>query len=294
MRRRKIGVLAPVLCLAVHRATADVPQNPRDNFCRRIGHQTTFIDDKLYIDSSFVNFDTFPTDNKTYPNTWLGFQDFDNLTLRSDDALWPNLNIGLNKDPNTIPTVHGGALWGDSVNKRFFLFGGENTKGVASTDFHLLSYDILNDEWDDFGPPDMPNPPNISSYGAGVGVSETGQGYYYGGWISNASMRGWTQDRTMSSAFYKYEYDTNATTGAKPPDELPRAEGAMVWIPAGYTELLIYFFQQRPALFSAAESTELHSLQNEQSRQHDRLCRAGTALQLSHWEMHVLVGSNLL
>lgn len=194
---------------------------------------SVLAESELYDGGRVVGFDM-------RPDTWLGFQDFDNLALRSGE-LWPNLNISLNKDPNTIPTVHGGALWGDSVNKRFFLFGGEDTKGVASTDFHLLSYDILNDKWDDFGPPGMPNPPNISSYGAGVGVSETGHGYYYGGWISNASMRGWTQDRTMSSAFYKYEYDTNATTEAKPPDELPRAEGAMVWIPAGYTGLLVYF-----------------------------------------------------
>ena len=137
--------------------------------------------------------------------------------------------------------MHGGVLWGDNINKRFFVFGGEDTSGFASLDFHLLSYDILYDKWDDFGEPDMVKPPNIASYGAGVGVSETGQGYYYGGWISNASMRGWTQDRTMSSAFYKYEYDTNTTTEANSPDDLPRAEGAMVWIPAGDTGVLVYF-----------------------------------------------------
>lgn len=45
-------------------------QNPRDNFCRRHGHQTTVIDDKLYIDGGYVNFDTFPTDNQTYPSKW--------------------------------------------------------------------------------------------------------------------------------------------------------------------------------------------------------------------------------
>jgi hypothetical protein len=45
----------------------------------------------------------------------------------------------------------------------------------------------------------------------------------------------------MSSAFYKYEYDTNKTTIANSPDMLPRAEGAMLWIPAGDTGMLIYF-----------------------------------------------------
>lgn len=170
-------------------------------------------------------------------DTWLGFHDLKNLTLRNNER-WPNLNVSLTKDPSHIPTLHGGILWGDNVNKRFFLFGGEDTGGFASADFHLHSYDILYDKWDDFG---IPEPqPNLAAYGAGVGVSETGQGYYYGGWISNASMRGWTQPRTMSSSFYKYDYDSNTTSEVNSPDSHPRAEGAMVWIPAGDTGMLAY------------------------------------------------------
>lgn len=66
-------------------------------------------------------------------------------------------------------------------------------------------------------------------------------GYYYGGWISNASMSGWTQPRTMSSSFYTYAYDTDIFTQAASPDKNPRAEGAMVWIPAGDAlGLLVY------------------------------------------------------
>jgi hypothetical protein len=45
----------------------------------------------------------------------------------------------------------------------------------------------------------------------------------------------------MSSDFYKYEYDTNTTTVANAPDEHPRAEGALLWIPAGDTGMLVYF-----------------------------------------------------
>jgi hypothetical protein len=43
-------------------------QNPRDNFCRRYGHQATVIDDKLYIDGGFVNFDTFAQDHTDFPS----------------------------------------------------------------------------------------------------------------------------------------------------------------------------------------------------------------------------------
>lgn len=113
--------------------------------------------------------------------------------------------------------------------------------GLAQN-FHVFSYDILYDKWDDLGPPTTSAPLNIASFGAGVGVSETGQGYYYGGWISNTSMYGWNQGRTMSSDFYRYEYDTNKFTPVNSPaDNLPRAEGVMVWIPSGDTGLLVYF-----------------------------------------------------
>ncbi|KAF4443455.1 hypothetical protein F53441_11419 [Fusarium austroafricanum] len=143
------------------------------------------------------------------------------------------------------PSVHGGVLWGDNVNKRFYLYGGDggewNVDYPPPDFYHLWSYDIINNKWDDFGSPNKDNPPNVASYGAGVGVSETGMGYYYGGWISNTSMSRWTQPRTMSSRFYAYDYAENKITQAASPDNNPRAEGAMVWIPAGDARgLLVY------------------------------------------------------
>jgi len=43
-------------------------QKPRDNFCRRHAHQTTVIDDKLYIDGGYVDFDTYPVDHRDIPS----------------------------------------------------------------------------------------------------------------------------------------------------------------------------------------------------------------------------------
>jgi len=106
----------------------------------------------------------------------------------------------------------------------------------------LFRYDIINDGWDDLGAPQTTVPMNITSYGAGVGISQTGEGYYYGGWVSNQSMKGWTSPRAMTSAMYKYEYDANKFVPANSPsDSLARAEGSMVWIPAGDTGMLVYF-----------------------------------------------------
>ncbi|RFN44933.1 hypothetical protein FIE12Z_10828 [Fusarium flagelliforme] len=193
-------------------------KDPKDNFCRRFAHQTTVIDDKLYIDGGWVNFDDFQQTHENYSN----------------------LNISLSKNAS-IPSVHGGILWGDNVNKRFYLYGGEWNNGFSQEPYSLLSYDIIYDKWDDFGTPDITPPPKIASYGAGVGVSETGMGYYLGGWISNASMSGWTDERSMTSNFYRYSYDSGEFTQEAGIGKQPRAEGGMVWIPAGDSlGLLVY------------------------------------------------------
>jgi hypothetical protein len=43
-----------------------IAKNPKDNFCRRFAHQTTVIDDKLYIDGGWVNFDDFQQTHENY------------------------------------------------------------------------------------------------------------------------------------------------------------------------------------------------------------------------------------
>ncbi|KAH7316561.1 hypothetical protein B0I35DRAFT_451549 [Stachybotrys elegans] len=229
--------LAVLLLLAADPSSA---QNPKDNFCRRFAHQTAVIDDKLYIDGGWVNYDSFQRDHENISNTWLAYHDLNHLIVANENEWWPDLNISLSKN-DSIPTVHGGVLWPDEVNKRFYVYGGEWYGGLAAEPYHLLSYDIINNQWDDFGRPDVSPSPLVAGYGAGVGVSETGMGYYYGGWISNASMSGWTQTRAMSNNFYSFDYDSGQFLQASSPDQTPRAEGAMVWIPAGDSPgMLVY------------------------------------------------------
>jgi hypothetical protein len=121
------------------------------------------------------------------------------------------------------------------------VYGGEDTSGYPSP-YHVWSYDILFDRWDDNGSPNIAVAPNIASYGAGVGVAQTGTGYYYGGWIKNTTMRGYTGSPKMSGDLYKYDYDANEFSSLNPPDQLGRSEGAMVWLEAGDNPgLLVYF-----------------------------------------------------
>ncbi|KAH7203415.1 kelch repeat protein [Fusarium oxysporum] len=235
---QKLEILLLLLLSVIRSATAqNSAQNPRDDFCRRFSHQTTVIDDKLYIDGGWMNFKDFQKDHINYSNTWLGYHDLNKFYKD-----WPDLRINLNKNDRQVNfQISGGVLWGDDVSKRFYLYGGDWNIGYAKMPYHLLSYDILNDQWEDFGMPNINPPPEIASYGAGIGVSETGMGYYYGGWVSNASMSGWAQPRKMSSYLYTYDYDKGDFTQQAGLDDKSRAEGTMMWIPAGDPQGLLIF-----------------------------------------------------
>lgn len=67
VRPLKRGLAALGLLFLAEGARA-AQQNPLDNFCRRHGHQTTVIDDKLYIDGGYVDFTSYPSDPRDYPS----------------------------------------------------------------------------------------------------------------------------------------------------------------------------------------------------------------------------------
>src|SRR5437773_683899 len=62
-------------------------QNPLENFCRRYGHQSTVIDDKLYIDGGYVNFDSFPQDHLDVPSRFLSAMNHRSLLEGEGDKL---------------------------------------------------------------------------------------------------------------------------------------------------------------------------------------------------------------
>lgn len=149
----------------------------------------------------------------------------------------PQLFANLSKN-NSIPSVHGGSLWADDVNKRLYLFGGQYYQQPPAPEFTLWSYDIVNNVWVPF---DAPSYIDSVSYGAGVSVSQRGEAYYYGGWISNNSVLDWTGPPAATSSLLKYNMDTNTWTNGTGPDSIRRAEGAMVFIPIGDGGMLVYF-----------------------------------------------------
>lgn len=145
-------------------------------------------------------------------DTVLSYLDLDHPT-KGDDM--PQLYADLAKDAS-IPVVHGGILWGDEVNKRFYLFGGEYTPGQpppADSAASLYAYDVTDNRWELMDRP--PSTISAVSYGAGVAVSERGEGYYYGGWLNNISNPGWTGPRAATTGLIKYDMDANEVSKSK-------------------------------------------------------------------------------
>ncbi|KAF6820519.1 cell wall anchored protein [Colletotrichum sojae] len=227
-------LLISVLSLLAASVTAQ--QDPVNNFCRRFGHQTAVVDNKLFIDGGFVNYN-FVEDPSNYTNRNLLYQD---LSQNAVNVQMPQLNANLSKN-GSIPSVSGGSLWADNVNKRIYLFGGEHS-GEPPSPFGLFSYDVLNNQWDSHGQPRSGFLINTVSWGAGASVDQIGQAFYYGGWLSNASVPGWgNAPPVATNGLVTYTMDSNSWTNSSGPDSTRRAEGSLLYIPAGAGGMLVYF-----------------------------------------------------
>lgn len=123
---------------------------------------------------------------------------------------------------HAIPSVNGGILWEDSVNKRLYLYGGEYYETPPSDDFILYSYDILYDEWVQHGPPKGAGIIDVvSSYGAGISIPSRGEAYYYGGWLSNKSVPDWKGLPRATNRLIKYMMDSNSWSNLRRRNGLP-------------------------------------------------------------------------
>jgi hypothetical protein len=76
--------------------------------------------------------------------------------------------------------------------------------------------------------------------GAGVAVQDKGRGYYYGGWLTGASVPGY-HPRTPLKNMLVYDIVANSFRNQTGPDDTPRAEGVMVYLPVGDGGFLVYF-----------------------------------------------------
>ncbi|KAH6662118.1 hypothetical protein B0J14DRAFT_571231 [Halenospora varia] len=212
-------------------------REPTKDLCRRFGHQAAVVDQKLYIDGGQINWRSSTERPRTnFSNTFLGYHDLTKSPLGVD---FPPLVANLSKN-SSVPSVSGGQLWPDAVNKKFYLFGGEVS--LAPSAPNLFSYDILNDQWESLGSPDK----NIQSvsWAASVGVSTLGQGYSLGGYLNNATVPNWGSNQFATSQLIRYDMDARTWTNSSGPDGINgpgTAEGAMVYVPASNGGMLVHF-----------------------------------------------------
>ncbi|KAJ4293397.1 hypothetical protein N0V90_008680 [Kalmusia sp. IMI 367209] len=226
--------------LAVAAAESNI-KDPINNFCRRHKHQTCTIDSKLYIDGGLVYYGGgVNNDSVAEQNTWLLWEDTSDT---NNEYNFPVQRTGLTKDTN-IPSVSGGVLWPDTVNKLFYLFGGEyyETKDIPVGDaqgFTLWFFDTVYNTWNRSTSDGSQATVKWPALGAGT-VTDEGVAYYYGGYLTNRSDIGWSDERFMLNNLISYDMETRRWDN-NTWDETPRAEGSLHYVPASERGMLVYF-----------------------------------------------------
>ncbi|KAF2759676.1 hypothetical protein EJ05DRAFT_484605 [Pseudovirgaria hyperparasitica] len=223
-----------LVALAAVQYSLQQARDPVGDFCRRFGHQTTIIGQRLYIDGGEVvwNSDS-PKTNQT--NKWLLYND-----LADIENGMPQLKDDLSKDA-TVPIVSGGILWSDAGNQTFYQFGGEFADSDQVEESSVWMYNITSDRWTS---PDSPLPgvPERLAWGAGTTIQDRSEGYLFGGWQNNLTTPDWgSRAPEASSRMLKYLIDENRWTNSSGPDDIGRAEGTMLYLPASDAGLLVHF-----------------------------------------------------
>lgn len=164
--------------------------------------------------------------------TWLLHLDLDDIVNN-----FPCEYANLSKS-SEVPSLQGGVLWADPVNKLFYLYGGEYFQ-TSPRPFSLWAYDIIYDQWNETftARPDIQR----ASFGAGAVAEGDALGFYYGGWLSNNSVPGWEGEPKALDHLLTYDMIANKWTNTSGPDSIARAEGVMLYIPASDRGMLVYF-----------------------------------------------------
>jgi hypothetical protein len=140
----------------------------------------------------------------------------------------------------TVPSVSGGMLWADEVNKCFYLFGGQYQSNPEA-DFSFWTYDVLLNQWNETKYSSNVNSLQRVAFGAGTTIEALGLGFYYGGWMNNLTTPGHNGPSVATSNLIQYDFTGGSLNNNTGPDSVGRAEGQMVYLPASDGGLLAYF-----------------------------------------------------
>ncbi|KAJ4292388.1 hypothetical protein N0V90_009050 [Kalmusia sp. IMI 367209] len=210
-------------------------KDPIQDFCRRWGHQTAQVDGKLYIDGGLVTWNPMSANPDNFTNTWLLYSDL-NSTTQGYGMPYQYANLTKN---STVPSVSGGVLWADEVNKCFYQFGGEYQSDPA--DFSFWTYDARLNQWNESSPESNVALQRVA-YGAGTQIEDFGMGYYFGGYMNNLTTKNWKGPSIATSGLISYDFTAGKlSNNSGPPDNIGRAEGQLVYLPASDGGMLVYF-----------------------------------------------------
>ena len=209
------------------------------------------MDGRLYIDGGMLdwsvgdtNFTSEATVNygiavtNTMLDTALVFSDL-NSSTPGDGQPYQYSNLS---KPSEIPSVSGGILWPDEVNKCFYQFGGAFTNGTPS-DFTMWTYDVILNQWNQTEHKSSGGSTTQRvAYGTGTHIEDLGLGFYYGGYKSNQTDPNWTGQAIATPDLVRFEYTTGYLSNSSGPDDnVGRAEGQMIYLPVSDSGLLVYF-----------------------------------------------------
>ncbi|KAF2651405.1 hypothetical protein K491DRAFT_665552 [Lophiostoma macrostomum CBS 122681] len=227
-----------------------VQEDPLKDFCRLFGHQTAVVDRQLYIDGGYVNWSPVSDSSINYTSTWLrnGHLDTENEGFPQESLLTKNA---------TVPSVAGGILWPDTANKILYSYGGEYGNGQPE-DYKMWYYDIVYNTWNVSNSTETDI--QRAAWGAGATAQDRALGFYYGGWLNNKSVPYYASETALSTLLI---YDMLADTfrNETGPDDIPRAEGAMVYLPTGAGMLVYFGGIQQPygnSTIEGANMTDIH------------------------------------
>ncbi|KAH6616281.1 hypothetical protein C7974DRAFT_41709 [Boeremia exigua] len=227
----------PLLLLSTIWPLATRQQDPIDDFCGRHQHQVAVIDDKLYIDGGKIYYgssiDNSSVAQQNYHLIW------ENVLETEEGTPFPPQYKNLSKDAE-VPSVSGGFLWADDVNKMFYLYGGEYNAVTDVKPFTMLWYfDLLDNTWKQTAP--IQSPISWPAFGTGAIDYAKGVGYYYGGYLNNKTTQKWGNTKPlMLSSMVSFDMNTRAWFN-KTLDTPPRAEGSLHYVPISQAGMLVYF-----------------------------------------------------
>jgi hypothetical protein len=108
---------------------------------------------------------------------------YGNIDILNDQWGIPDQYSNLTK-PWNIPSSQGGALWPDTVNKVFYLYGGEHYDDPVAS-FELWLFDNIANTWNRTYAHSSQDQMQRASFGASAIVDDRGLACYYGGWLSS-------------------------------------------------------------------------------------------------------------